>query len=62
MTFLMYTLFSLYWAIDVYLLWAEVYLILPLREPTPTVEAVYWNGVGSGIYFDGIVSSFYVPT
>ena len=58
----MFALFSLYWAIDIYLLWAEVYLLLPLRETTSSLSEVYWNGVESGVYFDGIVSRFFVPT
>ena len=58
----MFTLFSLYWATDVYLLWAEVYLILPLKEQTQSsIEAVYWNGVQSGTRSDNSAVRSLIP-
>ena len=44
-TLAMFVLFSAYWAIDVYLLWAEVYLYLPEQLRPVDPDAMFLEGL-----------------
>lgn len=59
----MFALFSVYWILDIYFLWAE-YRSVPshrsgsLDEPTP--EGVHWKGA-SWIHSDGLLPRYLAP-